>query len=190
MCSRSSYRRPRSWCGHPWKINRLLKVVPGILSSSTVLMFDRHPSLPTSLVPSPFPVVFPPDPSVRPVHFLFQSLVSLTLSSARRFARSNPARPERPRYSRNYTLFLAIPEVFFLDGLPNTRTRRKTGHALLRMGVSISLNSRVDDPTTTGRGRGSSAVGLGLGDGRERATLGRWRRHTLERARASRDSIP
>lgn len=112
-----------------------LKVVPRILSSSTVLMFDRHPSIATSLVPSVLPLVFPPNPSIRPVHFLFQSLRLLdTLACLLLVVSFVPTRPERRRYSRNYTLFLAKLEVFFLDGLPNTRTRRKTGRALLRMG--------------------------------------------------------
>ena len=163
MCSRRSYRRPRSWCGHPWKINRLLKVVPGILSSSTVLIFDRHPSIPTSLVPSLFPVIFPPDPSVRPVHFLFQSLRLLdTLACLLLVVSFVPTRPERRRYSRNYTLFLARLDFFLMV----CRTHEQDGKqvtVLLGVEVSISLNSRVDDPTTTGRGRGGVRRRLGWG---------------------------
>jgi hypothetical protein len=49
----------------------LLKVVPKILCSFIVLIFDRYPSSPTSRPASVFPVIFPPNPSVRPVHFLF-----------------------------------------------------------------------------------------------------------------------
>lgn len=190
MRSRSSHRRPWSWSS----IGRLIGYRgrprdPVFLHRPDVRSTSFHPNI---SYPSFLPVVFPPDPPVRPVRFLFQSLVSLTLSPARLlvalFVPTRPGLNDLDTHATTHSFLLNLRSFILMV----CRTHEQDGKqvtVLLGVEVSISLNSRVDDPTTTGRVRGGVRRRLGWGerDGRERARWGGGGVTHLERARASRE---